>query len=139
MHQICYGFYRSIKKWSKLGQKTCFLAHFEGSFVYALLRPMSYAPRFCQMKDLIKIYICSNFHQKSICSREVKVKILQSNEFQLKWNGLKVYSFGPFWALFTGGNPKILLKTKISAKTTSFGISNNIDPRSKKNQRILGK
>ena len=63
MHQICYGFYWSIKKWSKLDQKADFLAHLENFFVYALLHSMSYAPKFCQMKDLNKIYICGKFHQ----------------------------------------------------------------------------
>ena len=104
---------------------------------------MNYTPRFCQIKDLIKIYICGKFHQYSICSCEIKKfqsflcidsvsmkwplfelfgpyipyycsillkfwpdvvqldkhiwKILQNSENCLKWNALKVYSFGPFW------------------------------------------
>ena len=33
MHRICYGFYRSIMNWSKLGQKTDFWAHFVSHFV----------------------------------------------------------------------------------------------------------
>ena len=33
MHQICYGFYWSIKKWLKWGQKSYFLAHFERFFL----------------------------------------------------------------------------------------------------------
>ena len=41
-------------------------------FVYALMHPMGYAPRFCQMEDLIKIYVCGKFHQYSICGCEVK-------------------------------------------------------------------
>ena len=44
-----------------------------------------------------------------------------------------------FRAQFTAGKPKILLKTKISAKTTSLQISNNVSPRSQKNHRILVK
>ena len=71
MHQKCYGFYLSIKKRSKLDQKL-FLGHLESFFVYDLLHPMSYTPRFCQMKDLIKIYICGSFHQYSIRRCEVK-------------------------------------------------------------------
>ena len=47
----------SIKKWSKLGQKTDILTHFK-VFCYTHLHPMSYTPRYCQMKDIIKIYIC---------------------------------------------------------------------------------
>ena len=37
------------------------------------------------------------------------------------------------------GNQKILLKTNISVKTTSLGISNNISPRSQKSHWILVK
>ena len=70
MHQIAYGFYLSIKKCSKLGQKSA--AHFVSFFVYALLHRLSYAPRFCKLKDLIKIYICGTFQHYSICGREVK-------------------------------------------------------------------
>ena len=44
-----------------------------------------------------------------------------------------------FGAQFTAGKPKILIKTKISAKTASLGIINNASPRSQKNHRILGK
>ena len=44
-----------------------------------------------------------------------------------------------FGVHFTAGKPKILLKIKISAKTTSLGISNNISSRSQKDHRILVK
>ena len=47
-------FLGSIKKWSKLGQKTDILTHFK-VFCYTHLHPMSYTPRYCQMKDIIKI------------------------------------------------------------------------------------
>ena len=36
------------------------------------LYPFGYSPRFCQMKDLIQIYISDNFLQNSICGCEVK-------------------------------------------------------------------
>ena len=41
------------------------------------------------------------------------------------------------WAKFTPGKPKILPKTKISAKTAFLGLSNNVCPKSQKNQRSL--
>ena len=48
-----------------------------------------------------------------------------------------------FWYIlgvqFTARKPKTLLKTKISAKTTFLGISNNISPRSQEDHRILVK
>ena len=42
-------------------------------------------------------------------------------------------------AQFTVGKPKILLKTKTSAKTASLGMINNISPRSQKNQKSFVK
>ena len=87
MHEICYGFCWSIKKWSNWGEKAGFLAHFESFFVYALLHPMSCAPRFCQMKDLSKIYICGKFHQYSICGCEVKkFKVFRIDSALMKWS-----------------------------------------------------
>ena len=44
-----------------------------------------------------------------------------------------------FGAQFTAVKPKILLKTKLSGKTTSLGISKNVSPRSQKNHIILVK
>ena len=44
-----------------------------------------------------------------------------------------------FGAQFTTKKLKILLKTKISAKTTSLVISNNVNPKSHKNHIILVK
>ena len=57
----------------KIGPKIC-LGHFLRFFVYALLRPMSYAPRFCQMNDLIRIYTLPGykFHQYNVCDCEDK-------------------------------------------------------------------
>ena len=42
-----------------------------------------------------------------------------------------------FGAQFTVGKSKILLKTKISAKMTSLGISNSDSPSSQKDYRVL--
>ena len=44
-----------------------------------------------------------------------------------------------FGTQFTAGKPEILLKDNISEKATSLRISNNVSPRSKKNQKILVK
>ena len=46
--------FRSIQKWSKLTKKL---------ISWLILHPMRHTPRFCQTKDLIKIYICGKFHQ----------------------------------------------------------------------------
>ena len=161
-----------------------FLVHFVSFFVYVLLHLMSYAPRFCQMKDL-KIYICDKFHQYSICGCEIKIfqtfwywfsihetlswvflalfpqnivqfcwnfdqrwspisvwkdsvwKILQNFEFNSNGRHRKFTVLFHFGAQFTAGKPKILLKTKVSAKTTFLGISNSISPRSQKITEFL--
>ena len=52
-------------------KKRFFLLILSG-FSYALLQSMSYAPRFWQMKDLIKIHIRGNFRQHRVCGCEVK-------------------------------------------------------------------
>ena len=67
---------------------------------------------------------------------EKSFKILNfgSNGMQLKFT-VSVH----IGAQFTVGKPKILLKPKISAKTASLGIINNVSPRSQKNQKILVK
>ena len=103
MHQICYGFYWTIKKWWKLCQKTDFLGHFVSFFMYALFHPMNYTPGFCQMKDLFNIYIyISVISFISIGYAVVKLKIFKvSWLIQHLWNGPFL---GIFWLLF----PQIL-------------------------------
>ena len=44
-----------------------------------------------------------------------------------------------FWAKFTSGQPKILLKNKISTNTKFFGISNSVSPTSQKSHILLVK
>ena len=90
MHQIAYDFCLSIKKCAKLGQNS--LAHFVSFFIYALLDLMGYSPRFRQMKDLIKIYICGKFNHYSICGCEVR-------DFWIDSASIKWPLFRVFWAL----------------------------------------
>ena len=179
---------QSIKKWSKLGQKSYFLAHFKSFFVYALLHPMSYDPRFCQMKYVIKIYLIfvklkifkvfgtdsasmkwllfgffgplhpkilfnlaeifwpevvsnkantafeKSFKILSITSNETHAKFTVLVQFAAQFKNPKILVFK-----YLRNTTKILLKTQISAKTVSFGVSNNISLRSQKNHRILAK
>ena len=51
----------------------------------------------------------------------------------------KLYSFGSYWCPIYRWKTKILLNTKISAKTTSLWIINKVSPRSNKIHRILVK
>ena len=44
-----------------------------------------------------------------------------------------------FGAQFIAGKPRILLKTTISPKAASLGISNNLSPRSQRNHKIFAK
>ena len=71
MSQICYGLYLTLKKVSKLGKKTGFVGHFLRFFVHALLRPLSYAQIFCQMKRLIEIHNRGKFHHYTISGCQV--------------------------------------------------------------------
>ena len=71
MSQIRYGLYLTLKKGSKLGKKTGFVGHFLRFFVYALLRPLCYAPIFYQMKGVIEIHNPGKFHHYTICGCQV--------------------------------------------------------------------
>ena len=85
-------------KWSKFDQKTWFFGSFceqTNFFVYALLHLMNCTPRFCQMKDLFKIYICGRFHQYSICGCEIKIfKVSCIESASMKWP--LIGFFGPY-------------------------------------------
>ena len=115
---------------AKMWPKNCFFfSYFVSFFVYILLLSMSYTTRFCQMKYLIKICMCSMFHQYSIYLI-VKLKIVKvscTDSTSKKWPFL--IQFG---TQFNTGKPKILFKTKIFAKTLSLGISNKVSARSQK-------
>ena len=91
----------SIKKWSKLDQKIDFLADVESLFVYILVHPMRYTPRFCQMKELVPF-----IHQYSICGCEMK-------NFQSFLYWFSIHEIAHFWDFLGPYSPKywlILLK-----------------------------
>ena len=67
----------------KIGPQN-FWVHFGSFLVYALLHLMTYAPRFCQIKDLIKKYICGNFPHYGISDCEVKIFLFDSAS--MKWS-----------------------------------------------------
>ena len=68
---------------------------------------------------------------------EKSLKILKFCSNGTNWTSTDLVRFG---AQFVAGKPKILLKSKISPKTASLGISNNVSARSQnKNHRILVK
>ena len=90
----------------KLGKKTDLFGSFLEVFVYSLWHPMNYAPRFWQMKNLIKIRISDKFHQYSICGCEVK-------NFQSFLYWFSVHKMIPFGMFLGSYSPKyclILLK-----------------------------
>ena len=76
-------------------KKLIFLVHFESFPLYTFLYPMSYVPRFCQMKELIKVYICGKFHQYSICGCEIK----NFDSFSYWFSICEMAPFGGFCAL----------------------------------------
>ena len=68
---------------------------------------------------------------------EKSLKILKFCSNGTNWTSTDLVRFG---AQFVAGKPKILLKSKLSPKTASLGISNNVSARSQnKNHRILVK
>ena len=97
-----------------------------------------YSPKYCLILLKLLPEVVSN-------KKNSVWKILQNLEFWLKWNVVKVSVVVKvtvsvhIGAHFTTGKPKILLKAKISAKTASLGIINNVSLRSQKNHRILVK
>ena len=87
-----------------------------------------YSPKYCLILLELWPEVVSN-------KKNSAWKILQNLGFWLKWNVVSVH----IGSQFTVGKPKILLKTKTSAKSASLGIINNVSPRSQKNHRILVK
>ena len=71
INQIFDGFYCILENWSKSGQKTDSLTHFDRFFVYALLHPANQASGFWQKKELMKIHNADKFHWYSICGCQV--------------------------------------------------------------------
>ena len=84
---------RNGQNWAK----KLIIGSFWEFFVCGILHPMSYVPRFCQMKDLIKIYVCGKFHHYSICGCELRSFL----------HGFSIHEMTPFW-VFGPLFPKIL-------------------------------
>ena len=100
------------------------LAHFVRFFVYALLHLMSYAPKFCRMKDLMKIYICGKFHQYSICGCGAK-RILD-------W--VSIHEMAPFYGVW---GPYFLKYCSILLKCWREVVFNKPNSVFKKSFKIL--
>ena len=141
--------------------------------MYALFHPMSYAPDFVNWKILLRYSFVAWFISTGYGVVNFKVFLLIQHPWKgwkilLKWSevapnktntvfqkSFKLLNFGSngthpkftvlvhFGAQFTARKPKILLKTRISGKTTyrpiSLGISNNVSLRSENNHIILVK
>ena len=92
-----------------------------------------YSPKYCLILPKLWPEVISS--KKSIVfGKSFKILNFGSNGIQLKFT-----VFVHFGDQFTNRKPKILLKPKISAKTASLGIVNNVSPRSQKNHRTLRK
>ena len=124
-------FLLNYEKWLKLGQKTYILVYFEMFLVYFLLLPKSYAPRFCQIKDLIKIHVLGKFHQYSICGCEVK-------NFQSFSYVFSIDEIAPFWGGqdFSHLFPEIMSNL---AKILTRGIRTNTTEFLRLRQRVIRK
>ena len=115
MHQKWYCFYWSIRKWS----------NFKRFFVYAHLHSISYTPKFCLMKRLIKINFCAKFYQHSICGREVK-------NFQMFFESMQHPWYGLFLVFFRLLPPQVLFS--LAAILIVFNKTNTV---LKKSMKIL--
>ena len=109
MHQVCYCFYCTIKKWSKLNQKTVFLVHFERFFNCTPLRPdkITYAPIFSQIKRFMEVNNFGESHYCSICDCQVINFQIFLCSIEHPWN---VASFRGFLGPFSPKYDPILLK-----------------------------
>ena len=90
-----------------------------------------YSPKYCSI--LLKFWpeIVSN---KTNTVFKKSFKILNFSLYGRHPTFTVLFDFG---VQFTAGIRKILLKTKITAKSASLRISNNLIPKSRKNHRIL--
>ena len=82
---------------------------------------------------------------------EILTEVVYNKTNKVFEKSFTILNFGPnrmhpkftvlvhFGAQFTARKPKIFLKTKISEKAASLGISNNVNPRSQKHHRIIVK
>ena len=81
------AFIEIIRNGQNFAKKLIFLGNFERFFVYVLLHPMNYVPRFYQWKDLIKIHICRESFI-SIAYVVVKSKIFKVFQIETaSWSG----------------------------------------------------
>ena len=72
-------------------KKTDFLAHLKRFFVYALLRPTSYTPRFCQ--ELMKLHNRGKFHKYNIYGCQV----INFQMFSYRFRIHEMAYYGRFW------------------------------------------
>ena len=78
-----------------------------------------YSPK--HLSVLLKFLPVVVSNRKTLFKKSFKILNFSINGRHLKFTVLFL-----FWAQFTTGKPKILLKTKMSTKTTSLGISNSV-------------
>ena len=77
----------------KIWPKKLFFVSFCEFFCLCPLTPYELHPRFCQMKDFIKIYIFGKFHQCSISGCEIK-------NFQSFLYWFRIHEIAPFWVFW---------------------------------------
>ena len=127
MHEICYGFYLSIKKWFKLGQKTDFFTSLWGVFCVCSITPYELCPRFCELKDLIQIQFCGGSHKNRICGCEVQSFFywFSIHEMATFWGFFSALYFPKYWSILLKWSDVVLKKTNTvfqkSFKLFNFG------------------
>ena len=94
MHQICYGFYGSIKKWSKLGQKAVFLRNLS-VFLFMPSYTLWVTPQdFAKWNTLLRYIFVVRFISVAFVVVKLKIfKVFRIDSAFIKWPLLK--GFGP--------------------------------------------
>ena len=118
MHQICYGFYWSIKKWSKLGQKAdFFLAHLESFFVYAFLHLWVTFQNFLKWKTFIR-------HISAVSLISIAFVVVKGKKFyvlmQHPWNSLFWGAFGSFLPQILFNLAEVLTRDSLPIRKTQY-------------------
>ena len=102
MHQICYGFYWSIKKWSKLGQKADFLLILRVFLFMPSYTPWVTPQDFAKWKTLLRYISVISFISIAFVVVKSKIfKVFHNDSPFMKWSLLG--GFGPllfFFCLF---------------------------------------
>ena len=117
MHQICYGFYWSIKKWSKLGQKVDFLFILR-VFLFMPSYTLWVTPQdFAKWKTLLRYISVVSFISIAFVVVKLKIfKVFRIDSAFMQWPFLRV--FGPLLPQILFNLAEILTRCSVPIRKT---------------------